>query len=106
MPADAHFAWDVPWQGLKSLRENSKRAFGTLEAVEKFGTGQERQGLKPDFFQPIMARLKSLRKKACFSLGLEFSLVCFRLLGDFGPFLLVFRVSAPPFWRGSDTRRR
>jgi hypothetical protein len=22
LPADGHFAWDVRWQGLKSLREN------------------------------------------------------------------------------------
>jgi hypothetical protein len=41
------------------LDKNSKTAIGTLEAAEKFGTGQERQGLKPDFFQSFMARLKS-----------------------------------------------
>jgi hypothetical protein len=23
LPADGHFAWDMRWQGLKSLRENS-----------------------------------------------------------------------------------
>ena len=31
------FAWDVPWQGPK-------------DAAEKFGTGQDRQGLKPILF--------------------------------------------------------
>jgi hypothetical protein len=31
--AAGHFAWDVPWQGLKSLRENWVSWKGTASAV-------------------------------------------------------------------------
>jgi hypothetical protein len=47
------FVRDAQWQGLKSLRESWKAALRGYRAAEKFRTGQERQGLKPDIF-PIV----------------------------------------------------
>jgi hypothetical protein len=33
LPADGHFAWDVRWQGLNSLRENSPFVSSLLDSI-------------------------------------------------------------------------
>jgi hypothetical protein len=73
MSADGHFAWDVPWQGLKSVRKAAFRAGkigsgperrGLNSLRNKSGHGKDRQGLKPGFFGIVYGPTKPKRSIA------------------------------------------